>query len=337
MKIKKTPVKHRGEYCLNCGVPLYKTDRYCHYCGQVNSVKKLSLKSVFKEFFAGLFAYDSRIYKTLKTLVFNPGKLAFAYVNGKRKSYVNPFRFFFSIAVIVFILQGLGINETEQTNENFINITPPKKDTEQDYSVKNFKNLPIYKSEKEINSLSFTTALKSRLVLYSTFYEYHADLSIKESLEVLGHQVNKWNVYLFKRSKKFYELMQGSQAFQSYLYSKLPLFAFITVPLLSLSLWLLFFKSNYNFIEHLIFNYYLQGFNLLLFTFFDLLTGLINANFPWFIFLLIYCWYFYKSLRNFYQQKTLKTIVKTVLLNLIFYILAAISILISVLGTFVIY
>ncbi|WP_233357727.1 DUF3667 domain-containing protein [Haloflavibacter putidus] len=337
MKKNKPNFKYRGEQCLNCGVPLYKTDRYCHYCGQLNSVKKLSLKSVLKEFFAGLFAYDSRIYKTFRKLLFQPGRLALDYVKGKRKTYVNPFRFFFSLAILFFILQSFQSDYFPTEESGFLNLKEANKTDEIDFAATNFKSTDLYKTEKELANLSFSKATKRRLNIYYVYHKHNKEHGPSIVLKNLDHASTTWNKFLFNKSKNFIELTENSKSFESYLYAKLPLFAFIIVPLLTLALWLIYYKTAYNYMEHLLFNYYLQAFNLILFGFFSLLTVIINADFPWFFFLLIYCWYFYKSLRNFYQQKTLKTIVKTVLLNVIFYILAAISILFSILGTFVIY
>ncbi|WP_232224052.1 DUF3667 domain-containing protein [Gillisia sp. CAL575] len=58
----------------------------------------------FLEFFAGIFSYDSRMRRTLSTLIFRPGKITKDYVNGMRTQYANPFRFFLSISIIFFIV-----------------------------------------------------------------------------------------------------------------------------------------------------------------------------------------------------------------------------------------
>ena len=68
--------KYRGHQCLNCETPLEKEDKYCSYCGQLNSNKKLSFNDFFNEFFGSIFSYDSRIYRTLNVLIFKPGKIS---------------------------------------------------------------------------------------------------------------------------------------------------------------------------------------------------------------------------------------------------------------------
>lgn len=112
---EKTPVptnsrkaiKYRSTECLNCGHPLELTDKYCSYCAQMNTTKNLSLKDFFGEFIGSIITYDSRFRYTLQDLLFKPGTITRNYVDGKRLRYANPFRFFLSVSIIYFLVQGL--------------------------------------------------------------------------------------------------------------------------------------------------------------------------------------------------------------------------------------
>ncbi|NND64259.1 MAG: DUF3667 domain-containing protein [Flavobacteriaceae bacterium] len=99
--------KYRGPECLNCGHPLKLSDVYCSYCGQLNTTKNLSLKDFFGEFIGSIITYDSRFRYTLKDLLFKPGVITRNYVHGQRLKYANPFRFFLSVSIIYFLLQGI--------------------------------------------------------------------------------------------------------------------------------------------------------------------------------------------------------------------------------------
>lgn len=100
-------MRYRGVECLNCGHPLDLSDRYCSYCGQINTTKRLSLKDFANEFILSVVTYDSRFRFTLKDLLFKPGTITRNYVTGKRIKYANPFRFFLSASIFYFILLGL--------------------------------------------------------------------------------------------------------------------------------------------------------------------------------------------------------------------------------------
>lgn len=89
--------------------------------------------------------------------------------------------------------------------------------------------------------------------------------------------------------------------------------------------------------EHLIFAFHVQT---TLFVFyivgltFDLIAslnvGITMAN-------IVFAVYLYKSMRNFYRQRRVKTILKFIILNLIFFTLATIAVFISLLASFSIY
>lgn len=105
--------KYRSETCLNCNHPLDLSDRFCAYCGQLNTTKSLSLKDFFSEFLGSIIAYDSRLRFTLRDLLFKPGVITKNYVNGQRLKYANPFRFFLSVSIVYFIVQSTIIWYTD--------------------------------------------------------------------------------------------------------------------------------------------------------------------------------------------------------------------------------
>ena len=98
------PLKFRGTECLNCGHPLELSDRYCPYCSQANSTKHLSVRDFFEEFLAEIVNLDTRLFKTLFTMIRWPGKISLDFIDGKRKSYANPFRLLLSVGIIYFLM-----------------------------------------------------------------------------------------------------------------------------------------------------------------------------------------------------------------------------------------
>lgn len=103
-------LKYRGTACLNCGQPLDVTDKYCPNCSQLNSTKKVVLKDFINEFLSGLINYDSKLIRTLYTMILKPGTITKDYINGKRVRYTNPFRFLFSLAFLYFLMFTLTNN-----------------------------------------------------------------------------------------------------------------------------------------------------------------------------------------------------------------------------------
>ncbi|AWH74171.1 hypothetical protein DCS32_08355 [Dokdonia sp. Dokd-P16] len=108
-------MRYRGVECLNCKHPLELSDRFCAYCGQINTTKRLTLKDFIAEFILSVFTYDSKFRFTIKDLLFKPGTITRNYVDGKRLKYANPFRFFLSASIFYFILLALfGLFEDPQ-------------------------------------------------------------------------------------------------------------------------------------------------------------------------------------------------------------------------------
>ncbi len=109
---KNLPRKHfdfRGQQCLNCETPLDTADKYCHQCGQLNTIKRLALKDFFQEFFASFISYDSKVWRTVTDLLFKPGQVTKEYCDGKRTRYANPFRFFLTVSIVFFLILQVGI------------------------------------------------------------------------------------------------------------------------------------------------------------------------------------------------------------------------------------
>ncbi len=164
MKSKRALVKYRGEECLNCGRSLEEEHKFCPSCGQLNSTKKLALGDFFSEFFSGLFAYDSRFIRTMRVLLFKPGKISKDYIHGKRMRYVNPYRFFLTTAIVFFLIYGYdttfdGLNldkDPEDITTEFVQldsiIKSSKKKSYKDYLV----------TQQQIDTMSINDAQSRR-------------------------------------------------------------------------------------------------------------------------------------------------------------------------------
>src|SRR5690606_38451168 len=88
--------------CLNCRrvVP----ERYCTHCGQENIQPRKSFHYLFTHFVEDLVHYDSSFYKTVKALLFRPGRLTNEYLIGKRKTYVPPVKLYIFISFLCFFI-----------------------------------------------------------------------------------------------------------------------------------------------------------------------------------------------------------------------------------------
>ena len=92
--------------CRNCGASL--AGRYCSNCGQAADVHVPSTKELIHEALEGLTHSDSRIWSTLGSLLFKPGKLTQEFVAGRRVAYLPPFRLYLILSVAFFLIASFS-------------------------------------------------------------------------------------------------------------------------------------------------------------------------------------------------------------------------------------
>jgi hypothetical protein len=95
--------------CPECGIALQ--GRYCHICGERRpDPDDLQLKHFLHHAFHELTHLDSKIFRTLKALIIQPGFLTTEYLAGRKHRYFLPFRLFLVIfALNLFLYTRPGI------------------------------------------------------------------------------------------------------------------------------------------------------------------------------------------------------------------------------------
>ncbi len=78
-----------GEYCQNCGQKALHHDSW-------------ALSHFLHELWHETVHLDSKIFKTLKLLLFQPGDLTRLYLSGQRQPFVNPIRLYLAITALFF-------------------------------------------------------------------------------------------------------------------------------------------------------------------------------------------------------------------------------------------
>ncbi len=386
-------LKYRGVECLNCKHPLDMSDKFCPNCSQMNSLKKPSLKDFFDEFFSSLISYDSKLLKTLSTLLIKPGTITRDYMNGKRVSYTNPFRFLLSLGIIYFLMSGMAsdfgaldrfaeentkgtfkqngpFSFTYSSEENTIavdSLTPEQRDSARIALLERLEAsgnklvpgdvLNMVDSLQQLEGANEEPIRKDSLILadpigyfnglkedsfFDRFYnkqDFFQTLAKERniySFSQLGDSIPIPSTYenkmAFSSGQSIRKLAKQPGSFMQSLISKFPFVIFFFLPVFALFIWLMYVRKKFTYIDHLIFSFHNQSllFILLIVSFIiDAIFGTVSSP----IFLLIFSFYLYKSMRKFYGQGRFKTIVKYLLLNTIFVILASISVTILLTGS----
>ncbi|MGQ0430696.1 MAG: DUF4286 family protein [Gammaproteobacteria bacterium] len=108
------PASRAPVACLDCGAQV--TGAHCARCGQAAATHVLSMREVMGDITHSLLHLDSRVWRTLRMLVRQPGELTRDFIAGKHQRYLPPFRLYLAISILFFavnaLLPGTGMIKT---------------------------------------------------------------------------------------------------------------------------------------------------------------------------------------------------------------------------------
>lgn len=96
-------------FCRNCGAQIL--DEYCGVCGQREGRGDLHLREAAGDVVGDIFTWDSRLWRTLFSLVLRPGFLTAEFIAGRRARYMPPFRLYIVISFLMFLVLSLSAGD----------------------------------------------------------------------------------------------------------------------------------------------------------------------------------------------------------------------------------
>lgn len=90
--------------CLNCGTLL--SGRFCHACGQDSALALRPLPELVAEWSDTVLGWETRSGRTLRALLFEPGRLTVEYASGHRASWIHPLRLYLATSVVALAVFG---------------------------------------------------------------------------------------------------------------------------------------------------------------------------------------------------------------------------------------
>ena len=319
---------------------------YCDYCGQAKKESKLSISQLFSDFLNNIFNLDGRLFRSIKH-VLKPAFLAQEFTTGKRKSYVSPTRFLVVMLVLLFFLLNQSVRniQMEDTSTELINKVERKRLSEV------FED-EMYKSK---DSISDKTISQLKYKIFDLKEDSYDDKLVPEgnvlNFEFDGYDVTRKDAFtisadsLFKKYKiknwkdkyiitQFTKISKNASQGISYIIGNLIWGILISVFLIALLLKVLYIRSNYYYVEHLIVTILYNakiytGLNLILLLQMITPDG-VYWNYIMAIILLAFSVYFILTLKNYYNQNWFKTIMKSIIIGIVsVYILTFSLILVS--------
>lgn len=253
-------MKYRSPECLNCGNPLELQDRYCSYCGQLNSTKRISLLDYFSEFLGNFFSFDSKLWTTVRNLLVRPGMVTLEFTRGKRLKYANPFRFFLSVSIIYFLLtnfidlltpgDSFFGNDTVNVSMDNDDLGETKEmpldsllayigEARRDTIIKD-RGAYTYVRPDSLEQMRFFDRTKAKFELFEDFREATEIKDAKFAMDSLRYPQTRYNIWLYDRADLPNRIEERPFDFAKYLLDKVPFFIFFFTPLFAL-LFLIFY------------------------------------------------------------------------------------------------
>jgi len=90
--------------------------KFCSSCGQRLDVRPLRIREVAANAMQGVLSFDAPALRTVRDLACGPGRVARAWIDGRRTSYLHPVRFLFVVGVITL----LTFEPLQQLRENHL-------------------------------------------------------------------------------------------------------------------------------------------------------------------------------------------------------------------------
>lgn len=161
------------------------------------------------------------------------------------------------------------------------------------------------------------------------YQKEHPDVSTYMALDALDYEKNYWNVFLYSKSGDWNEAVEDPEnygaEFKDRILSRVSVALFFLLPLFTLVVSLLYLRRKFNYTENLVFVFHVQTVFFLLLLLFIIIGRIAHSKAIIWVFIVIFMIHLYMAMRQFYQQGRIKTLVKYIILNSAFMVMAAIG------------
>jgi hypothetical protein len=266
----RTQPLRADKHCLNCGSEV--PERFCTHCGQENTERHETFTHLVQHFVADFLHYDSQFLKTLKYLLFRPGKLTTEYMAGRRVSYVNPIKLYIFISFVFFLIYAF-MNPVSHGGESHKpaegpsaseKLTPAAVADSLQRALKR-EGIGMQLSEEDSAELAEAKNDSTGSELYKSLHEYD---SIQASLPA-SERAGFWKRLTIRRLLYFKDKGDTKASFGELFQHNMPKMMFILLPLFALLMKFLYRKKQWFYADHAIFSLHVHSFAfvLLLITF----------------------------------------------------------------------
>ena len=251
--------------CLNCGTDLQGP--FCHYCGQPDKNMMRFFPVLLREMMSDFLDFDSRFARTLKPLLFHPGRLTRDYLDGKRFRFVPPLRLYIFSSIAFFFLAAIVASEsiqvdTDTDSDGVVSIQMDEESREQlEEALAELEHtrpeLAADISER-VESAQAEITEDGKDEFEKPDFEFNGKPWDEETNPLIIPLMPDWvnerlNREIAESPQKGREISENPDLIKDQFFEVLPATMFVLLPLVALlfKFWYLFAKRYY--VEHLIF------------------------------------------------------------------------------------
>ena len=305
-----------GERCTNCGAAA--TGAYCARCGQRIEPHIHTVWGFLREATESLTHADSRLWRTLTTLLVRPGQLTREFLDGRRATYLPPFRLYLVLSLLFFVAASLlGEGDLVELDRQ----TKPRQEraaledlSKEVASLKASNDPDERKAGEQLGKIA--DVARSDPNKKAELCDFNLD---PPSLAWLEPRLNRGCQRLSAEG--------GTEALGRAFMANVPRMLFLFLPIIAFAMMLMYWLPRRYYVEHLLFFVHNHSFAFLLFMLLMIATAPLSAGlgglltFAAFVYA---AWYLFRSMRVVYGQGRALTLTKYLTLAVVYLVLGSI-------------
>ncbi len=289
--------------CPNCGSE--RSGLYCARCGQSDRDYANSFWSVAGDFLRETFEVDSRVVRTVKLLLFRPGRLSAEFSRNRRAGYMSPVRLYFFASIVFFTVMSLATADTFSFDAFTVSVTDVARDTSDlaDPTGGVGGGSPSVAANAGVAALRAALRPEQWRKLDEILNRGEGDATRQAILELASVSEEEADSGLgrfFLRGA--IDLFHDPELIRERILGNMSVAMFFLLPLYALLLALVYLKKKRFFVEHFVFSVHLQTFSYVVFAAAMLMPNNGIGGFVQVGLILAVCAYYLAAFRHYYRD-----------------------------------